>query len=302
MVDTKQNCATKDKVPALLAFWGSLIHTLPPVKVGGLDWSVTIVTVFLLTAARFAAEYVLIAVFGWPADSELTQEGCCSITAFIHSFTLVPGLWQCFRSHPYRPSEKITEAPVWWQDAASALTQFCTGYMIFDATVNILWPRRETGLTTTDSLFLGHHFATAFVMVSARVVGAGQQSVLMCMFLGEFTNPFMSSYHISKKAMRLACCNGPWMEGCFRVLEIVFAGVYVVVRGPVAPLVFTPMTWDLWTSGRKHIPIWLLGLWTFMIYGVLIGSWPWTVECWGLLTKRATEMGFLEAAVRDGEL
>jgi hypothetical protein len=165
----------KEQIPALLAFWGSLIHTLPAVNIGGLNFSVTIVGALFLTAVRFTAEYAMVAVFGWPAGNTLTQEAAAGVAAISHSSSLVPGLWMCFRSHPYRPSEKMADAPGWWQDAASALIQFCTGYMLYDAAVNILWQRRETGLTSDDLLFLAHHVVTILYMISTRIVCAGQQ-------------------------------------------------------------------------------------------------------------------------------
>jgi len=125
---------------------------------------------------------------------------------------------------------------------------------------------------------------------------------MMCMLLGECTNPLHNSFFIGEKAMQLACCNGPMAQQVFRAIEIVFSFSYVAVRGLIAPLFFAPMTWDLWARGRKHIPIWLVFFWTLLIWSVLIGSWPWTVECWGVLTKLPAEMGFVEAARIDKEL
>jgi hypothetical protein len=84
---------------------------------------------------------------GWPADADATPasagkhlatEASASLVATFHSLCLVPGLVACFLWYRYSPSERLDAAPRWWQEAAVALIQFCTGYMIYDGFWNIL--------------------------------------------------------------------------------------------------------------------------------------------------------------------
>jgi hypothetical protein len=294
--------ATTDNIPFLLGFWGSLMNGLPQITIGGLNFSVTAFTILFLTAVRLSAEYVMITYFGWPADNLLTKDAAASISAIVHSFQLVPGLWQCFMSQPYVPSERMDKAPIWWQDAATALIQFCTGYMIYDASFNIFWTKRATGVPSEDYVFLAHHVVTILYMTSTRIVGAGHQSAMMCMFLGECTNPLHNAFYMMEKALQLDCCNGPLAQQMFSVIQIAFSIVYLTVRGPIAPTLFLPMTWDLWAHGRKHIPVWIISVWSLLIWGVLFGSIPWTVECWDVLKKYAEEAGLIATEVVDKEL
>jgi hypothetical protein len=166
----------------------------------------------------------------------------------------------------------MDKAPIWWQDAATALIQFCTGYMIYDASVNIFWTKRATGVPSEDYVFLAHHVVTILYMTSTRIVGAGHQSAMMCMFLGECTNPLHNAFYIMEKALQLDCCNGPLAQQVFSVIQVTFSIVYLIVRGPIAPALFLPMTWDLWAHGRKHIPVWIIFVWSLFIWGVLFGS------------------------------
>lgn len=291
----------KQQIPTVLVLWGKLLHTLPALNIGGLNFSITIAAAVFLACVRFAAEYLLTAVFGWPVDNALTAEAAGSAAAITHSTILVTGLYQCFKSHKYVPSEKLSVAPVWWQEGATSLIQLCTGYMIYDACVNILWPKRNLGLSSDDIMFLGHHVTTMLYMISTRVVGAGHQSAMMCMFLGELTNPLHNAYFIGEKAMQLSCCNGPTARSIFRVVELIFSAAYLAIRGPIAPAYFAPITWDLWARGRHHIPIWLITLWSVMIWAVLYFSIPWTVQCWNVLAAFAAELGIIKAEV-DQEL
>jgi hypothetical protein len=62
---------------------------------------------------------------------------------------------------------------------------------------------------------------------------------------------------------------------------------YVFVRTVVGPFVFVHLTYNLWTTGRRKdiypIPISLLVMWTILIWGVILGSIPWIVECYHMI-------------------
>lgn len=144
---------------------------------------------------------------------------------------------------------------------------------------------QEGGLHPDDFMFLGHHLATTLYMTSARIIGAGHQSAMMCMLLGELTNPLHNSFYIAQAAQKLDCCNGAFSQAAFRMIEISFAALYCVMRVIIGPIFCLHMTYNLWVVGRKHINKVLLVVWTLLIWAVLIGSIPWVVECWQTLQR-----------------
>ena len=285
----KQSPRNNDKametgnIPAVCQFWRNLYLSLPHIELFGLDIQLTLATAVALTILRYVVEYALIFVWGWPLDHMTTKWAAGSLVAIFHSMNLIPGLLGCFASHPYAPSEKFEEATLWWQQTVHALLQFCTGYMIYDSVVNYIFVKSGHGLDAADLMFLGHHFATSFYMTTARFYKAGHMSAMMCMLLGESTNPFHNGYYVAEAALSLDCCNGPWMQQFMYVNTFVFCSTYVLMRTIIAPVFCLHMTYDLWTKGRKNLPWWLILIWSLLIWAVVFGSYPWIVDCWNLL-------------------
>lgn len=283
--------ADDSSIPALCRFWGNLSQSLPCIQVFGLDIALTLCSIVFLACVRVAAEYTLIHKFGWPLNDDgrgTTQWASASLAAILHSINLCFALWACLRSQPYQPSQKMSEAPEWWQESVTALLQFCTGYMVYDSVCNILIPKWGH-LNLEDLLFFGHHLITTFYMTSTRVYAAGHFSAMACMFLGESTNPLQNGYLIAEAAMKLDCCNGDRMALFYTVIQFLFASCYCVMRAIVCPLVAVHVTYDFWTFGRAHLPKTLLALWTVLIWAILIGSIPWIVDCWSMLTPYLPE-------------
>jgi hypothetical protein len=280
------------KIPALCQFWRTLPRRLPVVKLGRLDVSLTVASALFLAAIRLAAEFVMIRAFGWPENAFITKNAAASVGAIFHSLQLVPALAACFLSSstPYNPSQMLSEATGWWQETVTALLQFCTGYMIYDALLNILWlnsTMAEKGVDAEALMFLGHHLATTLYMTSTRIVGGGHQSAMVCMLLGEFTNPLHNSFYIAQAAQKLPCCNGPLSQSAFAAIEASFCALYCLIRVIVAPTMCLHMTVNLFMTGwrENRIPIVLVAMWTLLIWAVLIGSIPWIVECWTTLQR-----------------
>jgi TLC domain len=281
----------KKAIPSILRCWRWLNHATRPLLPG--NFSLTVVTFLFLTCLRFAFTKYLQVQHGWPTEVDVvaatdkkhpTIEAAASLVATVHSVLLVPGLLASFLSHSYSPSERLANAPVWWQESSTALIQFCTGYMLYDGLWNILvlhYPAYEP----SDWMFLGHHLATIIYMSSARYVGAGASSAMMCMLLGESTNPLQNLYYVSQYGMALDCCNGARMQVAHRVLEIVFSACYVFVRAVVGPFVCLHMTYKL-AAGRE-VPTPLKTVWILLIWGVMIGSIPWIQDCWASLQRHA---------------
>jgi hypothetical protein len=115
------------------------------------------------------------------------------------------------------------------------------------------------------------------------VIGAGHQSAMICMLLGECTNPLHNSYYIGLAAQTLSCCNGVVSQFLYHWIEYLFAVTYVLARAVIAPWIFLHVTYNLWTTGRQHIPLSLLLIWTILIWAVLFGSVPWIQDCWNTI-------------------
>jgi hypothetical protein len=139
------------EVPALLQYWLRLQASLPSIYLGRLDISVTLLTIGFLSSLRFGFTYLLMHAFGWP-DLEITRDAAASMVGVVHSLMLVPSLLACFMAHAYSPSQALSASPVWYQTVVSTLLQFCTGYMVYDGTLNILI-LKYSHISSTDLMF-----------------------------------------------------------------------------------------------------------------------------------------------------
>lgn len=286
-------------VPAVANFYLKLYHALPTVYVPftSLNISFSLLGAFFLTIIRFASESLLKKSFGWPEDSDLTQEAAACLTAICHSTILCSGLIVAFMNEKYDVAAKITEqgsSKKWWPHLADALLQFCTGYMIYDTCVGIVYLRwnSELGtieLTEDDKLYLVHHMMTTFYMTSCRVIGAGYMSAMICMLTGEITNPFMNFYLTFNLAMKLECCNGSLAQQFHYWNSIAFAASYFAVRVFIGPAFFAHCTYGLFTKrGRTNIPFALSIIWSMLIWGVAFGSTSWIFRCYQMMADFAT--------------
>jgi TLC domain len=281
--------------------------------------SLTLTTAVVLALVRYLVVGPLFEkILGWPsklngATNEqyvMAQEAMAGATAMLHSMTLVPSLALVllysndpvtgrpfWRSHPAATME-YTNHPRnpqlwWWNPVVNILLQFCTGYMIYDAICTFFyfkWVQLGESLTDSDVMFLGHHAATAIYMTSTRIVGAGHISAMICMFLGEFTNPFHNGHDIMARAEQLRsfsskCCFGSSLSIFVKHLVTICFGLsYVAIRAVIAPAALVYVTYDLWKrGGASKIPLVLRLLWTLLIWGVVFGSIPWIEACYNML-------------------
>jgi hypothetical protein len=140
-------------------------------------------------------------------------------------------------------------------------------------------------LSEFDYLILAHHALTSFYMISCRVVGAGHLSAMMCMFLGEITNPFMNGMFVTRFAIQLDCCNSDAMIWLHTMLEHAFAVLYIAFRVVIGPICSAHMTWDLLfrRQGRQNVPLPLSLIWVTMIWLVIYGSIPFIKDCFEMI-------------------
>jgi hypothetical protein len=280
--------------PRLLKIWFSVSESLPKIQLLGLDVNLTLATILFLTCLRQVFIGILIHLFAWPADSIRVVEAASSFVACFHSVNLVPALVLLFTQQPYQPSSKLSNAPLWWQTCVSALLQFCTGYMIYDGVLNIL-VHRQFQLSASDYLFLGHHVATALYMTSCRVLQQGHQTAMMCMLLGESTNPLHNLWYVSGFAKDAGvCCHSTVSILLTRAIEGLFCVAYCFMRAIVGPIVCLHMTVDLWW--KRTIPIAIVIIWTLLIWAVIVGSKPWIDDCWRILMEDYVAGGLLGGA------
>jgi hypothetical protein len=277
-------------IPAIAKFWRQLYFKIPKFNFPGtkLNVSFTVVSALFLMSVRLLATQVLQKVFGWPVEE--SKEAAASVAGVVHTTLLCPGLVTAFLHHRYNPSEHITKATQWWQDLVEALLQFCTGYMVYDATFIVLTRLNPAvswipAFVPDDYLFLGHHFMTATYMTQTRIYRAGHMSAMMCMLLGEASNPNMNTWFVTSKAITLDCCNGPLMQAFHKYNEMIFCAIYLFLRVIMGPLMCTHMSWNLLTSSeaKEHLPLGLRLFWNFMIWAVILGSYSWIVYTYEML-------------------
>jgi hypothetical protein len=284
-------------IPALAKRWLAVYYAVPKINIPGTNLSMSFVfagATFLL-CFRLAAEQFLSVAFNWPEGHLNTKMAAASMTSVCHSLILLGGLITAFRYKvKYSPSERLDVAPLWWQHFSDAILQFCTGYMVYDGIYNVLLLRIQTGdwvptFGLEDYLFLFHHLVTSTYMTSARAIKAGYMSAMMCMLLGEITNPVHNSFFVAHHAMGVDCCNGEFAQKLYSVIEVVFAASYFFMRVCIAPIGLGHVSYDLVKNGSKNkIPLGLNIFWNCMIWGVVFGSYFEILKCYNILNKVAS--------------
>lgn len=167
-----------DSIPWILQPWDYIYRKLPLFYLPrtNMDITFTLGSATLFTCFDYTTAFLLRKWSDWPMKESRIVAG--SITTIFHSSMLVPALAACLlSSHRYQPSGLLDEHPKWWRDVTTALLQFCTGYMLYDAVVQFIADRWSPGagfvFTSADYLFLGHHLATFMYMTSTRLIKAG---------------------------------------------------------------------------------------------------------------------------------
>ncbi|KAG7351800.1 TLC domain containing protein [Nitzschia inconspicua] len=305
----KNDANQSQKIPFVAQYWLSIYNNLFAINIGNLDIAMTLVSACFLATVRFIGEYIMVTYFGWPAGDTLTKQAAASCGSICHSTLLCIGLITAFQTQRCDPAARMDESPFWWQQLANALLQFCTGYMVYDAVINILYLRWDPQhpfqipvLNDDDILFLVHHIMTSTYMTLARVIQAGHMSAMTCMLLGELTNPLHNLYMMGEVAMKLDCCNGPMAQRSHAIISVAFAAMYSLFRAIISPPIFVVVSYCLLVTkkGRTNVPLWINILWNFMIWAVVFGSGSWITKCNGILMDFVSTQFFANGGDETG--
>jgi hypothetical protein len=292
----KSNAALKkesmSKLSAYGTFFRKIYKAVPEFNFPftSLPFSFVLVSAAFLVSVRILFNKVLETVFGWPVDDIVTDRAASSLPAIVHSSLLCPGLIVALLARKYSPSEHISKASAAWKDLVNGLLQFCTGYMLNDTLFLVYRAQQAAGSIVPhfgfgDILFLCHHAMTSIYMTQTRVYQAGHMSAMMCMLIGELSNPLHNAYFFLNIASGLDCCNGPKLQQAHAIVPALFSAVYIFLRVIVSPPVMVYTTYDLLLNkqGKENLPLGIRGFWVFMIWAVMVGSIPELMTCKGIL-------------------
>jgi len=269
---------------APLKFWSGFYSSCPKVYLPGTQFDVGFIflsTIFFCSL-RLSIEYFYANYHGFDPENIRFGDITSSSTSTLHSLILVPSLLFALRDQPYMPAGSITNAPQYYKDTVTALLSFCTGYMCYDFVFLLI--KGGGTILPADIPFVGHHIVTSLYMSQCRVLGAGHISAMSLMCSGEFSNPLQNGHNITKMAIQLTAENTFW-HAIHPYLEYIFAAVYFFFRAIFAPVQLSQISYHLLTKeGRKNIKIYIGIPWIIMIWGIILGSIPWTIETWEMLS------------------
>lgn len=263
----------------LLVFWSNIHQHAPKLCIPGTNFDIglTLCSAAFLSTVRFLMSLVFLHILQWDPSNIRTRTSTAFCVSSIHSMTLCAGLITVLRHQPYNILARRKDATLDIQHATLALLDFCTGYMLYDFTFMLY--ESNWVPNPSDYAFLGHHIVTSLYMTQCKVLGVGHISAMSLMLTGEITNPFQNFHGVSKFAIQMVDSTSLW-HVFHPLLEYLYAISYFFVRGFVGPTQIVHITYVLlFTSeGRRTIPKYISIPWVLMIWGIILGSIPWTME------------------------
>lgn len=269
----------KKSLKSGVLFWSNLYKRAPKIYVPftNFDIGFSIISWCLICLLRLLNEYIFVNILEFDPTTYKTIESASAMTSLTHAIVLCTGLWSVLTSQPYVPSARLDSAPEEYQMAVTALLQLCTGYMFYDGT--FMCRSNGWSIHPEDVAFFGHHLVTIMYMSQCRVLGYGHISAMGLMFTGELTNPFQNGHLITKFGIQLAS-SGSFFHTIHPYVEYIFAITYFIVRAFVGPTQIAHITYHfLFTKQGRTVPFIVSIFWILMIWGIILGSIPWTKEC-----------------------
>ncbi len=283
------NGTSKEKVHThtnkVFQFWSNFYDSCPKLYLPYTQFDIgfTIVSFFVISLLRLFNEYIFINILRFDGSTYKTIESAAALTSLTHAIVLCHGLWNLLISQPYVPCAKIESTPKAYQSGVTAMLQMCTGYMFYDAIFMI----RSNGwsMHPDDTSYFAHHFVTILYMSQTRVLGLGHISAMGLMFTGEVTNPLQNGHLITKFGIQMAS-KGSLFHILHPYIELAFSFAYFIFRAIVGPIQIAHITYDLLLTkrGRTNVPLIVSISWVVMIWGIIIGSIPWTKECLDMIS------------------
>jgi hypothetical protein len=278
--------SNSNKCHPALKSWSRLYEATPKIYLPFTEFDIGFVLVSLSVCSSFRllSEFLFINVLKFNPNTYKTVESAGGLTSMAHAIVLLFGLYHCLISQPYIPSAKIQGTPIHYQNSVSTMLQMCTGYMLYD----LFFMARANNWTfhEDDIAFCGHHVVTMLYMSQCRVLGVGHISAMGLMFTGEFSNPLQNGHLVTKFAIQQSHLSPTsFFHIIHPFVEYAFAVVYAIMRGIVGPIQIHHIAYDLLFTkqGKANVPIVVSIIWSIMIFGIIGGSLPWTMECIDML-------------------
>ncbi|XP_061345975.1 TLC domain-containing protein At5g14285 [Gastrolobium bilobum] len=145
-----------------------------------------------------------------------------------------------------------------------------------------------------DVLFIAHHLATLFVILTCRhVVSHGAFAVLVLLVLAEVTSACQNVWTIAGVRRR----EDPLAAKVYVALSAPFYALYSVVRGFVGPyFVFRMIVFYAGGNARGLVPLWVWVSWVVVVLMAMGFSIMWISNLWLQLFRERTRK--LEEKIR----
>ncbi|KAK4764392.1 hypothetical protein SAY87_013830 [Trapa incisa] len=140
-----------------------------------------------------------------------------------------------------------------------------------------------------DTLFIIHHVATLFVLLTCRyVVSSGAYGILVLLILAEITSPCQNTWSIAKVRRDVSTAADKY----YRFLSPYFYALYSMVRGIIGPtFVYELVTFYAGELAEDSIPRWAWISWIVVIVCGILVSIIWVLNNWKLwYSERSSEV------------
>ncbi|XP_057437457.1 TLC domain-containing protein At5g14285-like [Lotus japonicus] len=154
----------------------------------------------------------------------------------------------------------------------NTVLDFSTAYFVTDLLHYVAFS------ATADALFVAHHLATLFVVVTCRhAVSHGAFAVLMLLVLAEVTSLCQNIWTLAGARRR----EDPFAAKVYDAISPPFYAVYSVVRGLVGPyFVYRMVAFYAGGGARGLVPAWVWVSWVVVVVMAIGGSIMWIYSLW----------------------
>lgn len=206
---------------------------------------------------------------GWGPVPRAFATSC--FTSLFHGTPAV--LLALFATYPHPPrSFSLTNTP-----SQNTVIEFSTAYFLLDLLHYLLF-------FPSDVLFILHHVATLYVLLTCRyVVCHGAYAILLLLILAEVTSPCQNTWSLA----RTRRAQSPSADRLVRFLSPSFLAFYGLVRGLVAPLYVMDLAASYWRGEKDGggVPMWARTSWVVIMAVGIAASMLWVRDKWSVWCK-----------------